>query len=446
MSPGREGHRGRWAAEQAGEWRRAVREEPRGPEIMERFPPPARGPRDPQAPASGPTAAAGGETLSHGEAAGSASSPPCAQCPRPSRRRRRRVGTTRPRGCWAPGAGPRLPQPAVDSRGRLLGGDGSCFNRTLTLGESGRRLSCLQSTEISVGTLSFDFDMASSKKVTLSVLSREQSEGVGARVRRSIGRPELKNLDPFLLFDEFKGGRPGGFPDHPHRGFETVSYLLEGGSMAHEDFCGHVGQMNPGDLQWMTAGRGILHAEMPCSEEPAHGLQLWVNLRSSEKMVEPQYQELKSEEIPKPSKDGVTVAVISGEALGIKSKIYTRTPTLYLDFKLDHGAKHSQPLPKGWTSFIYTISGNVYIGPDDAQQKIEPHHTAVLGEGDHVQVENKDPERSHFVLIAGEPLREPVVQHGEEVEVQRFIVHHHTAGFIVRCLISNPPALLLLTV
>ncbi|CAH6780351.1 Pir [Phodopus roborovskii] len=155
--------------------------------------------------------------------------------------------------------------------------------------------------------------MGSSKKVTLSVLSREQPEGVGARVRRSIGRPELKNLDPFLLFDEFKGGRPGGFPDHPHRGFET----------------------------WMTAGRGILHAEMPCSEEPAHGLQLWVNLRSSEKMVEPQYQELKNEEIPKPTKDGVTVAVISGEALGIK-----------------------------------------------------------------------DPQRSHFVLIAGEPLREPVVQHG----------------------------------
>ncbi|GAB5584433.1 pirin isoform X1 [Prionailurus iriomotensis] len=272
--------------------------------------------------------------------------------------------------------------------------------------------------------------MASSKKVTLSVLSREQSEGVGARVRRSIGRPELKNLDPFLLFDEFKGGRPGGFPDHPHRGFETVSYLLEGGSMAHEDFCGHVGQMNPGDLQadalnlseegweafgipekasamvtWMTAGRGILHAEMPCSEEPAHGLQLWVNLRSSEKMVEPQYQELKSKEIPKPSKDGVTVAVISGEALGIKSKIYTRTPTLYLDFKLDHGAKHSQPIPKGWTSFIYTISGNVYIGPDDAQQKIEPHHTAVLGEGDSVQVQNRGP----FVMNTNEEISQAIL-------------------------------------
>ncbi|EPY73643.1 pirin-like protein [Camelus ferus] len=208
--------------------------------------------------------------------------------------------------------------------------------------------------------------MASFKRVTLSVLSREQPEGVGARVRRSIGRPE-------------------------------VSYLLEGGSMAHEDFCGHAGQLNPGDLQWMTAGQGIVHAEMPCSEEPVHGLQLWVNLRSSQKMVEPRYQELKSNEIPKPSKDGVTVAVISGEALGIKSKIYTYTPTLYLDFKLDQGAKHSQPIPKG---------------PDDAQQKIEPHHTAVLGDGDNVQVENKDLERSHFILIAGEPLREPVVQYG----------------------------------
>ncbi|XP_032736158.1 LOW QUALITY PROTEIN: pirin [Lontra canadensis] len=200
--------------------------------------------------------------------------------------------------------------------------------------------------------------MASSKKVILSVLSRaEQSEGVGARVRRSISRPELKNLDPFLLFDEFKGGRPGGFPDHPHRGFEAVSYLLEGGSMAHEDFCEHVGQMNPGDLQ------------------------VW----------------------PTTSADGF---------LFLFSLIYTRTPTLYLDFKLDAGAKHCQPIPKGWTNFIYTISGNVHIGPEDAQQKIAPHHTAVLGEGDNVQVENKDPERSHFVLIAGEPLREPVVQHG----------------------------------
>uniref|UniRef100_A0A8C8SJE2 Pirin n=1 Tax=Pelusios castaneus TaxID=367368 RepID=A0A8C8SJE2_9SAUR len=223
---------------------------------------------------------------------------------------------------------------------------------------------------------------------------------------------QLKNLDPFLLLDEFKGGKPAGFPDHPHRGFETVTYLLDGGSMAHEDFCGHAGKLDPGDLQWMTAGRGIVHAEMLCSEEPAHALQLWVNLKSSEKMVEPQYQELKNKDIPKPSKNGVTVSVISGEALGVKSKVFTRTPTLYLDFKLDKGAKHIQPVPKGWTSFIYTLSGNLYVGSNDAQQKIEPHHTAMLDDGDCVQLENKDPERNHFVLIAGEPIKESVVQYG----------------------------------
>ncbi|XP_044526292.1 pirin isoform X2 [Gracilinanus agilis] len=254
--------------------------------------------------------------------------------------------------------------------------------------------------------------MGKSKKVTLTVLSQEQAEGVGARVRRSIGRPELKNLDPFLLFDEFKVAKPAGFPDHPHRGFETVSYLLEGGSSAHEDFCGNSGKMDPGDLQWMTAGRGILHAEMPCSEEIVHGLQLWVNLRSSEKMVEPHYQNLKGKDIPKPHKNGVTIAVISGEALGVKSKIYTRTPTLYLDFILDQGAKHSQPIPEG---------------PDGEQQKVEPHHSAVLGDGDSVQVENKDPERSHFVLIAGEPIKEPIVQHGPfvmntEAEISQTII------------------------
>ncbi|XP_072850449.2 pirin [Pogona vitticeps] len=254
--------------------------------------------------------------------------------------------------------------------------------------------------------------MAAVRKVVKTVLSREQAEGMGARVRRSIGRPELKNLDPFLMLDEFKVGKPAGFPDHPHRGFETVTYLLSGGSVAHEDFCGHTGRLDPGDLQWMTAGRGILHAEMPCSQEPAHGLQLWVNLRSSEKMIEPQYQELKNEEIPKPSQNGVTVSVISGEALSVKSKVYTRTPTLYLDFKLENGAKHSQPVPKGWTAFIYTLSGSTYIGPPDAQQKVEPHHTAVLSDGDCVQLENKGPDISHFVLVAGEPLKEAVVQHG----------------------------------
>ncbi|XP_033057309.1 pirin [Trachypithecus francoisi] len=270
--------------------------------------------------------------------------------------------------------------------------------------------------------------MGSSKKVTLSVLSREQSEGVGARVRRSIGRPELKNLDPFLLFDEFKGGRPGGFPDHPHRGFETVSYLLEGGSMAHEDFCGHTGQMNQeicryGQGQGIAGGLVVFGCTcliLPTSKIGTSVTQLQSRMLTQKSHIT---EDVSAHLSPLPYL--LDVLNLTSTHTGLlkpvttdfhvakpESKVYTRTPTLYLDFKLDPGAKHSQPIPKGWTSFIYTISGDVYIGPDDAQKKIEPHHTAVLGEGDSVQVENKDPKRNHFVLIAGEPLREPVVQHG----------------------------------
>ncbi|XP_033958727.1 pirin isoform X2 [Pseudochaenichthys georgianus] len=222
------------------------------------------------------------------------------------------------------------------------------------------------------------------RRVEKTVLSVEQSEGVGARVRRSIGRKELRNLDPFLMLDEFRVSKPAGFPDHPHRGFET----------------------------WMTAGRGVVHAEMPVSEEPVVGLQLWVNLPSRDKMVEPAYQELKGSQIPKRSKRGVTVAVISGEALGAKSKVNTRTPTLYLDFKMQTDALHVQPVPSGWTTFIYTLSGSIHVGPDEEQQKVEPHHTIVFADGDCVKVQNKGSEVSHFVLIAGEPIKEPVVQHG----------------------------------
>ncbi|RVE74342.1 hypothetical protein OJAV_G00021050 [Oryzias javanicus] len=232
------------------------------------------------------------------------------------------------------------------------------------------------------------------RKVKKIVLSVEQAEGVGARVRRSIGRKELRNLDPFLMLDEFK-----------------VTYVLQG-TTAHEDFCGHSGVLKPGDLQWMTAGRGVMHAEMPVSDEPVVGLQLWVNLSKRDKMVEPAYQELKGSEIPKPSKGGVTVAVISGEALGAKSKVYTRTPTMYLDFTLKPGAVHVQPVSLGWTTFIYTLTGTLHVGPDQEQKQVEPHHTVVFTDGDCVKLENKGSGDSHFVLIAGEPIKEPVVQHG----------------------------------
>lgn len=253
---------------------------------------------------------------------------------------------------------------------------------------------------------------AMSRTVDKKILSKEQDEGVGARVRRSIGRPELRQFDPFLMLDEFKAGKPAGFPDHPHRGFETVSYMLDG-SFRHEDFCGHKGIINSGDLQWMTAGRGIVHCEMPNGEGISHGLQLWVNLKKEDKMVEPKYQELLAKDIPSATKDGVTVKVIAGEAFGIKSKIYTRTPTYYLDFKMQKGTQLSQPIPEGWNSFVYILEGKALFGPKGNQQEGEPHYTITLKQdGNCLQVENKDSDLCHFVLLAGQPLNEPVVQHG----------------------------------
>ncbi|XP_053400263.1 pirin-like isoform X2 [Mercenaria mercenaria] len=264
-----------------------------------------------------------------------------------------------------------------------------------------------------------------SRVIESIVESREQDEGMGARVRRSIGNMQLRNLDPFLLLDEFKVKKPAGFPDHPHRGFETVTYMIEG-SFRHEDFCGHKGVINPGDLQWMTAGRGILHCEMPEGDGLAHGLQLWVNLSKENKMTKPAYQELLDKDIPRTTQNGVTVKVIAGESLGIKSPVKTRTPTMYLDFKLDKGASLNQAVPEGWKGFVYVLSGSALFGPSDKAKKGPAHHTLVLGPGSFLEVLNNGEETCHFVLIAGQPLNEPIVQYGpfvmnEQSEIQEAI-------------------------
>ncbi|XP_060567284.1 pirin-like isoform X2 [Ruditapes philippinarum] len=270
-----------------------------------------------------------------------------------------------------------------------------------------------------------------SRTIEKVIESREQDEGMGARVRRSIGNAELRNLDPFLLLDEFKVKKPAGFPDHPHRGFETVTYMLEG-SFRHEDFCGHKGVINPGDLQWMTAGRGILHCEMPEGDEIGHGLQLWVNLSKQNKMVEPAYQELLDKDIPKTKQNGVSVKVIAGESLGIKSPVKTRTPTMYLDFKLDKGAALKQAVPEGWNGFVYVLSGSALFGPSDNAKQGPPHHTLLLGPGNMLDVINNGDDICHFVLIAGKPLNEPIVQHGpfvmnEQKEIQEAINDYRSA-------------------
>ncbi|KAK6934531.1 Pirin, C-terminal domain [Dillenia turbinata] len=258
------------------------------------------------------------------------------------------------------------------------------------------------------------------RTVVRNFLARPQHEGVGAVVRRSIGRFELRYFDPFLALDEFSVliifysgfavSAPAGFPDHPHRGFETVTYMLQG-AVTHEDFEGHKGTIGPGDLQWMTAGRGIVHSEMPAAQGTQKGLQLWINLSSKYKMIEPKYQEISSKDIPEAEKDGVKVRVIAGEALGASSPIYTRTPTMYLDFTLKPGAHLQQPIPLPWNAFVYVLEGEGIFGHSKSPA-VTAHHLLLLGSGDGLEAWNKSTKLLRFVLVAGEPLREPVVQYG----------------------------------
>ncbi|KAL2911611.1 RNA pol II transcription cofactor [Polyrhizophydium stewartii] len=264
------------------------------------------------------------------------------------------------------------------------------------------------------------------KRVVKTVLSIEQSEGQGARVRRSIGTYNLRNLDPFLMLDEFKVGGRAGFPDHPHRGFETVTYMLDG-TFEHEDFEGHRGKIGPGDLQWMTAGKGIVHAEMPLGSTVATGLQLWVNLPSSAKMMPPRYQELPKEQVPDAKSDDgkVTVKVIAGSSYGVEAKVHTVTPIYYLDISMQPNATFDQEIPAGYTAFAYTLAGNAAFG----SQPSEPHCTLVFSkEGDHIQATTAEGS-ARFVIIAGEPIGERIVQHGPfvmntELEIRQAIMDY----------------------
>ncbi|KAL1561575.1 pirin-like protein [Salvia divinorum] len=246
--------------------------------------------------------------------------------------------------------------------------------------------------------------------VAKKVLAKLQSEGDGAVVRRSIGRTELKSLDPFLMLDEFSVTPPAGFPDHPHRGFETVTYVLQGG-VTHQDFAGHKGTIHAGEVQWMTAGRGIVHSEMPAGEGTHTGLQLWINLSSKDKMIEPRYQELLRDDIPSAEEDGVGVRVIAGESMGVHSPVYTRTPTMYLDFTLQHSSQHHQRIPESWNAFAYVIEGEGVFGTPSSPP-VSAHHILVLGPGEGLSVWNKSAKPLRFILVGGEPLGEPVVQHG----------------------------------
>ncbi len=259
--------------------------------------------------------------------------------------------------------------------------------------------------------------------------SVETSDGAGVKLRRSIGSQRGLYLDPFLMLDEFGTENPddyiAGFPPHPHRGFETVTYMLDG-RMQHQDHLGNVGDLGPGGVQWMTAGRGVVHSEMPLQESGRmRGFQLWLNLPAKEKMKPAWYRDIGATEIPSiglpAASGGGTVKVISGTVtvgeLSLSGPMNTperplSTDPLYLDLHLPAGARFEHALPAGHAAFAYAYEGEAKIGEGDAARAL-PHQSAgvLTDDGDHV-VFTAGAEGARLILVAGKPLREPIVQYG----------------------------------
>lgn len=256
------------------------------------------------------------------------------------------------------------------------------------------------------------------------VTSIETLEGAGFLVRRPFPTPSFSEFDPFLLLDEMGPmdlgpGEAQGAPDHPHRGFETVTYVLSG-DLEHKDSRGHAGRLRPGDVQWMTAGAGVVHSEMPSADflrdgGRMHAFQLWVNLPKVDKMMKPRYQEIPSARIPKViSSDGlVEVTVIAGEALGQKAVIETRTPIVYLHYRIKPGGSVSQSVPGAYNAFAYVIDGEGVFGDDD-ERGTDGQMILFAPDGDEVRIENSADakETLEVLLIAGAPLNEPVARYG----------------------------------
>lgn len=263
-----------------------------------------------------------------------------------------------------------------------------------------------------------------SRTVAGVVNSIETLEGAGFLVRRPFPKASFSEFDPFLLLDEMgpmkvAPGEAKGAPDHPHRGFETVTYLLSG-SMEHKDSQGHAGKLTPGDVQWMTAGSGVIHAEMPSAEfqrsgGTLHGFQLWVNLPQRDKMTKPRYQEISNVQIPKAtSADGlVRVSVIAGEAMGEKAVIETRTPIIYLHYKIKPGGVATPNVPGAYNAFVYVVDGDGLFGVE-GERALDGQMVLFAQDGDEVRIENPPGAETtlEVLLIAGLPLNEPIARYG----------------------------------
>jgi quercetin 2,3-dioxygenase len=246
-------------------------------------------------------------------------------------------------------------------------------------------------------------------------------EGAGVRLRRSIAPSRANPLDPFLLFDHFAFNDPiegpiRGFPMHPHRGIETVTYMLEG-TVNHRDSLGNAGLIGPGDVQWMTSGRGILHEEMPrrSAQGNIFGFQLWVNLPAARKMDTPRYQEVSSATIPVARREGAAIRVVAGEVDGICGPVTEiAARPLYMDVQLEPGARFTHPIPAGHTTvaYIYHGEGEFGLGENGLGTLIEATRMAVFGDGEALSVQAAPAAQVHFMLIAGAPFHEPIVPYG----------------------------------
>jgi redox-sensitive bicupin YhaK (pirin superfamily) len=266
-------------------------------------------------------------------------------------------------------------------------------------------------------------------------------EGEGFVVHRAFPNGSLREFDPFLLLDEMgpieiSSGEAKGAPDHPHRGFETVTYMIDG-VFEHKDSQGHSGKIKRGDVQWMTAGSGVIHSEMPEREFVQqggilHGFQLWVNLPKKDKMMNPRYQELPSKKIPIIQSNDVQVKVIAGESMGEKSVIETRTPIMYLHFTLQPNAQVTQIIPQNYNAFAYVINGEGLFG----DKQISAHKEQIIlfnqdGNEIIIKASNEISSPLDVLLIAGIPLGEHVVRYGPfvmntEGEIKQAILDYNT--------------------
>lgn len=250
------------------------------------------------------------------------------------------------------------------------------------------------------------------RTITRLIKALAVAEGAGVTVYRTIGTPALRHLDPFLMLDHFGSDDPdeysAGFPDHPHRGFITFTYMLDG-HMEHRDSMGNQGDLRAGGAQWMKAGSGVIHSEMPRqSQGRMRGFQLWINLPAAEKMGDPAYQEVPPEAVPEIAAPGCRVRVLMGDHAGVRGPVTDPlTRVEYLDVRLDPGAVFEHALPAAHTAFVQLFEGSAVLGGT----RLTPHTLAVLGEGDAVRID-AGADGARFILVCGRAIGEPIVQYG----------------------------------